>query len=313
MYDDYQPAPEIQEESKLKRLIRRMGLGAFSISVLAHLIFIILAIFYFVKWVELGAPHGAAGETPVAGNPDAPAARAHWAFQPVVRSPLPGVSNTIWPRTPIDTFILAKLEMRQWQPSPLASRNELIRRLSFDLTGLPTANSSLLDEGTAAAEALTLIHRATRGKDDLPVVLDDGLLPQTIAVVQTRAEAIGIDTIVIDTRNGLTVDAAGVIVAYPRADGEVVSPKAAIDAAHAQGGVAVVVADPLALVLLESPGSMGADVVVGSSQRFGVPMFYGGPHAGFMAVRDGLERNLPGRLVGVSVDAMGRPAYRLAL
>jgi hypothetical protein len=93
----------------------------------------------FVKWVELGVPHTAAGETPVAGNPDAPAARAHWAFQPVVRSPLPGVSNTIWPRTPIDTFILAKLEMRQWQPSPLASRNELIRRLSFDLTGLPTS------------------------------------------------------------------------------------------------------------------------------------------------------------------------------
>lgn len=203
-----------------------------------------------------------------------------------------------------------------YQPEISQGRLEALlnfQTLIADLTGLPTANSSLLDEGTAAAEALTLIHRATRGKDGLPVVLDEGLLPQTIAVVQTRAEAIGISTLVADTRHGLDVDAAGVIVGYPRADGEVVNPTPAIEAAHAQGGIAVVVADPLALVLLQSPGSMGADVVVGSSQRFGVPMFYGGPHAGFMAVRDGLERNLPGRLVGVSVDAMGRPAYRLAL
>jgi len=203
-----------------------------------------------------------------------------------------------------------------YQPEISQGRLEALlnfQTLIADLAGLPTANSSLLDEGTAAAEALTLIHRATRGKDALPVVLDEGLLPQTIAVVQTRAAAIGISTVVADTRDGLDVDAAGVIVAYPRADGEVVDPKPAIDATHAQGGIAVVVADPLALVLLQSPGSMGADVVVGSSQRFGVPMFYGGPHAGFMAVRDGLERNLPGRLVGVSVDAMGRPAYRLAL
>ncbi|MFL6090534.1 MAG: aminomethyl-transferring glycine dehydrogenase [Aeromicrobium sp.] len=201
---------------------------------------------------------------------------------------------------------------------PEISQGRLEALLNFqtmvaDLTGLPTANASLLDEGTAAAEALTLIHRAAKGKADLPVVLDSGLLPQTIAVIETRAEAIGIATVVFDTRDGYDVDAAGVIVAYPRVDGEVVSPKPAIDAAHAQGGIAVVVADPLALVLLKSPGSMGADVVVGSTQRFGVPMFYGGPHAGFMAVREGLERNLPGRLVGVSVDAMGRPAYRLAL
>jgi glycine dehydrogenase len=201
---------------------------------------------------------------------------------------------------------------------PEISQGRLEALLNFqtmiaDLTGLPTSNSSLLDEGTAAAEALTLIQRATRGKDDLPVVLDEGLLPQTIAVVQTRAEAIGIATMVADTRAGVPVDAAGAILAYPRADGEIVDPSPAIEAVHAQDGIAVVVADPLALVLLKSPGSMGADVVVGSSQRFGVPMFYGGPHAGFMAVRDGLERNLPGRLVGVSVDAVGRPAYRLAL
>jgi len=201
---------------------------------------------------------------------------------------------------------------------PEISQGRLEALLNFqtmiaDLTGLPTANASLLDEGTAAAEALTLIHRAAKGRTNFPVVLDQGLLPQTIAVIQTRAEAIGIETLVADTRDGLTVEASGVIVAYPRVDGEVVSPQPAIDATHAQGGIAVVVADPLALVLLKSPGSLGADVVVGSTQRFGVPMFYGGPHAGFMAVRDGLERNLPGRLVGVSVDAMERPAYRLAL
>ena len=203
-----------------------------------------------------------------------------------------------------------------YQPEISQGRLEALlnfQTLIADLTGLSTANASLLDEGTAAAEALTLIHRAARGRETLPVVLDEGLLPQTIAVVQTRADAIGIDTLVADTRDGLAVDAAGVIVAYPRADGEIADPRPAIAAAHGQGGLAVVVADPLALVLLQSPGSMGADVVVGSSQRFGVPMFYGGPHAGFMAVREGLERNLPGRLVGVSVDAMGQPAYRLAL
>ena len=201
---------------------------------------------------------------------------------------------------------------------PEISQGRLEALLNFqtmvaDLTGLPTANASLLDEGTAAAEALTLIHRAAKGRADLPVVLDQGLLPQTIAVIQTRAAAIGIETVVADTRDGLSGDAAGVVLAYPRADGEIVDLRPAIDAAHTQGGIAVVVADPLALVLLKSPGSLGADVVVGSTQRFGVPMFYGGPHAGFMAVREGLERNLPGRLIGVSVDAMGRPAYRLAL
>ena len=183
-----------------------------------------------------------------------------------------------------------------------------------DLTGLTTANSSLLDEGTAVAESMTLIRRATKGKDALPIIIDAGLLPQTLAVTHTRAEALGIQLVEADLAAGVPdIEAAGTIIAYPRADGQIVDPKPAIDAAHASGGLAVVVADPLALVLLASPGSLGADVVVGSSQRFGVPMFYGGPHAGFMAVRNGLERHLPGRLVGVSVDSGGRPAYRLAL
>ena len=202
---------------------------------------------------------------------------------------------------------------------PEISQGRLEALLNFqtmvaDLTGLTTANASLLDEGTAAAEALTLIRRATRGKDHLPIVVDTGLLPQTRAVVATRAEALGITLVDADLADGPPdVEAAGVVIAYPRADGRILDPTPTIEAVHADGGLAVVVTDPLALVLLASPGSLGADVVVGSSQRFGVPMFYGGPHAGFMSVRDGLERHLPGRLVGVSVDAAGRPAYRLAL
>jgi len=204
-----------------------------------------------------------------------------------------------------------------YQPEISQGRLEALinfQTLISDLTGLTTANSSLLDEGTAVAEALTLIRRATKGKDSLPIIVDAGLLPQTLAVVGTRAEALGIELVEVDLSAGVPdLDAAGTIIAYPRADGRIVDPRAAIESAHASGGLAVVVADPLALVLLASPGSLGADVVVGSSQRFGVPMFYGGPHAGFMAVREGLERHLPGRLVGVSVDNTGRPAYRLAL
>ncbi|MET0931103.1 MAG: aminomethyl-transferring glycine dehydrogenase [Aeromicrobium sp.] len=204
-----------------------------------------------------------------------------------------------------------------YQPEISQGRLEALinfQTLISDLSGLPTANSSLLDEGTAVAEAMTLIRRATKGKDALPIIIDAGLLPQTLAVTHTRADALGIELVEADLAAGVPdVEAAGIIVAYPRADGQIVDPRPAIEAAHANGGLAVAVADPLALVLLASPGSLGADVVVGSSQRFGVPMFYGGPHAGFMAVRAGLERHLPGRLVGVSVDSAGRPAYRLAL
>ncbi|MBC7632354.1 aminomethyl-transferring glycine dehydrogenase [Aeromicrobium sp.] len=204
-----------------------------------------------------------------------------------------------------------------YQPEISQGRLEALinfQTLIADLTGLTTANSSLLDEGTAVAEAMTLIRRATKGKDALPIIIDSGLLPQTLAVTHTRAEALGIDLVEVDLSAGVPdLEAAGTIIAYPRADGQIVDPQPHIDAAHVAGGLAVVVADPLALVLLASPGSLGADVVVGSTQRFGVPMFYGGPHAAFMAVRKGLERHLPGRLVGVSIDAAGRPAYRLAL
>lgn len=182
-----------------------------------------------------------------------------------------------------------------------------------DLTGLPTANASLLDEGTAVAEAMTLVRRANR-KATGAFVVDSDALPQTIEVVRTRAEAMGIEVRVADLEQGLPDgDVCGVLLQYPGASGRILDPRELAEDVAARGGKLVVAADLLALTLLESPGELGADVVVGSSQRFGVPLFYGGPHAGYMAVAAGLERHLPGRLVGVSVDAEGRPAYRLAL
>ncbi len=200
---------------------------------------------------------------------------------------------------------------------PEISQGRLEALLNFqtmvsDLTGLSTANASLLDESTAAAEAMTLVRRAT--KLEGPFVVDADALPQTIEVVRTRAEAMGIEVVVADLAEGLPDgDVSGVLVQYPGASGRILDPRPVIEQVHERGGLAVVAADLLALTLLESPGSLGADVAVGSSQRFGVPLFYGGPHAGFMSVRSGLERHLPGRLVGVSVDSAGRPAYRLSL
>jgi glycine dehydrogenase len=201
---------------------------------------------------------------------------------------------------------------------PEISQGRLEALLNFqtmvgDLTGLPTANASLLDEGTAAAEAMTLVRRANRGATGR-FVLDADALPQTIAVVETRARAMGIEVEVADLTEGLPEgELCGVLVQYPGASGRVLDPRPLVEEVHKRGGMAVVAADLLALTLLESPGEMGADVVVGSTQRFGVPLFYGGPHAGYMAVRSGCERHLPGRLVGVSVDTEGRTAYRLAL
>ncbi|HSJ22222.1 MAG TPA: aminomethyl-transferring glycine dehydrogenase [Nocardioidaceae bacterium] len=201
---------------------------------------------------------------------------------------------------------------------PEISQGRLEALLNFqtmvgDLTGLPTANASLLDEGTAAAEAMTLVRRAQRSASGR-FVIDSDALPQTIEVVRTRAAAMGIEVEVADLTEGLPAgEVSGVLLQYPGASGRILDPLPVIDEVHERGGMAVVAADLLALTLLESPGSMGADVVVGSTQRFGVPLFYGGPHAGYMSVRSGIERHLPGRLVGVSVDAEGRPAYRLAL
>ena len=201
---------------------------------------------------------------------------------------------------------------------PEISQGRLEALLNFqtmvgDLAGLPVANASLLDEGTAAAEAMTLVRRAKKSASG-PFVVDSDALPQTIDVIRTRADAMGIDVVVADLAAGLPEGPlCGVMIQYPGASGRVLDPTPVIEAAHQRDALAIVAADLLALTVLEAPGALGADVVVGSTQRFGVPLFYGGPHAGYMAVHSGLERHLPGRLVGVSVDAEGRPAYRLAL
>ncbi|MCO1577442.1 aminomethyl-transferring glycine dehydrogenase [Crossiella sp. SN42] len=201
---------------------------------------------------------------------------------------------------------------------PEISQGRLEALLNFqtmvaDLTGLDTANASMLDEGTAAAEAMTLVRRAGKSKSPRFVV-DADSLPQTIAVIETRAEPLGIEIVLADLAQGLPEgEFFGVLLSYPGAGGAVRDYRALVEQAHERGAQVAVAADLLALTLLTPPGEWGADVVVGTTQRFGVPMGFGGPHAGFMAVRSGLERQLPGRLVGVSVDADGNPAYRLAL
>ncbi|CAA9272767.1 MAG: Glycine dehydrogenase [decarboxylating] (glycine cleavage system P protein) [uncultured Blastococcus sp.] len=187
-----------------------------------------------------------------------------------------------------------------------------------DLTGLDVSGASMLDEATAAAEAMTLVRRAGRAKADAVFVVDADVLPQTLGVLQTRAEPLGIGLHVADLSAGWPTDlpeagAFGVLLSYPGASGAVRDHRAVAAAAHEAGASVVVAADLLALTLLEAPGEWGADVACGTTQRFGVPMGYGGPHAGYLAVREGLARQLPGRLVGVSVDADGDVAYRLAL
>ncbi|MEV6865153.1 aminomethyl-transferring glycine dehydrogenase [Streptosporangium subroseum] len=180
-----------------------------------------------------------------------------------------------------------------------------------DLTALDVAGASLLDEATAAAEAMTLARRASRGAANVFVV-DADALPQTKAVLRTRAEPIGIELVESDFTGELP-ECFGVLVQYPGASGRVRDFRAIADAAHARGAQMVAAADLLALTMLAAPGELGADIAIGSSQRFGVPLGFGGPHAAYMAVREGLQRQMPGRLVGVSQDADRRPAYRLAL
>ncbi len=205
---------------------------------------------------------------------------------------------------------------------PEISQGRLEALLNFqtmvaELTGLPTSGASLLDEGTAAAEAMALSRRVGKVKQGVFLV-DADCLPQTVAVIQTRAEPTGVEVVVADLSDGIPAEIAergvfGVLLQYPGASGAVRDPRAVIEQAHGLGAVVTVAADLLALTLLASPGELGADIAVGTTQRFGVPMGFGGPHAGFMAVRDQFARSLPGRLVGVSVDADGNKAYRLAL
>ena len=200
---------------------------------------------------------------------------------------------------------------------PEISQGRLEALLNFqtlieDLTALPVAGSSLLDEPTAAAEAMALAVRSAKGAPHV-FVIDADTHPQTIAVMQTRALPMGIDLVVLDPWSDELPACAGVLLSYPGSSGQLRDLAPVIEKVHAAGALAVVAADLLALTLLTPPGEVGADVVVGSAQRFGVPFGFGGPHAGFMSVRAGLERSMPGRLVGVSVDADGKPAYRLAL
>src|SRR5271169_979338 len=202
---------------------------------------------------------------------------------------------------------------------PEISQGRLEALLNFqtmiaDLTALPWAGASLLDEATAAAEAMTLARRAVQKGHVF--LADPDCLPQTLAVLRTRAEPLGIHLLVAPVTAEAIAgqpDLFGVLLPFPGASGVLRDPAPLIEAAHAQGALAAVAADLLALTLLRPPGEAGADITVGSSQRFGVPLWFGGPHAGYIAVSDALKRQLPGRLVGVSVDADGQPAYRLAL
>ncbi len=180
-----------------------------------------------------------------------------------------------------------------------------------ELTGLAVAGASMLDEATAAAEAMALAHRAARAGDTF--VVDPDVLPQTLQVVRTRAVPLGLTVAVQDLTDPLPEGTFGVLAQYPGASGAVPDLRPLVETAHAAGALVVVAADLLALTLLTSPGEFGADIAVGTTQRFGVPLGFGGPHAGYLSIRAGLERQLPGRLVGVSIDADGAPAYRLAL
>ncbi|GGK90136.1 glycine dehydrogenase (decarboxylating) [Sphaerisporangium melleum] len=201
---------------------------------------------------------------------------------------------------------------------PEISQGRLEALLNFqtmvaDLTGLDVAGASLLDEATAAAEAMTLARRAGRAKSPVFVV-DADALPQTKAVLATRAEPLGIELAEADLSAGLPDgELFGVLVQYPGAGGRLKDFRAVAEQAHARGALVVAAADLLALTLVEAPGTLGADIAIGSSQRFGVSFGFGGPHAAYMSVREGLQRQMPGRLVGVSLDGDGRPAYRLAL
>jgi glycine dehydrogenase len=181
-----------------------------------------------------------------------------------------------------------------------------------DLTGMDIANASLLDEATAAAEAMTLAKRSAKSKSNVFFVSKD-VHPQTLEVLHTRADGIGIELHVGDDGDALNVDSFGALLQYPNTFGQINDYKALTDAVHARGGLVAVATDLLALTLIASPGSWGADMVVGNSQRFGVPFGFGGPHAAYLACRDAYKRSMPGRLIGVSVDAEGKPAYRLTL
>ncbi|MGC3028178.1 aminomethyl-transferring glycine dehydrogenase [Burkholderia sp. DN3021] len=202
-----------------------------------------------------------------------------------------------------------------YQPEISQGRLEALlnfQQMVTDLTGLAISNASLLDEATAAAEAMTLLQRTGKPKSNVFYVADD-VLPQTLEVIRTRALPIGIEIKTGPAADAAQANAFGVLLQYPGVNGDVRDYRALTEAIHAAGGHVVVAADLLALTVLTPPGEWGADVAIGNTQRFGVPMGFGGPHAAYLAVRDEFKRQMPGRLVGVTVDAQGKPALRLAL
>jgi glycine dehydrogenase len=204
-----------------------------------------------------------------------------------------------------------------YQPEISQGRLETLltfQQVIIDLTGMPLANASLLDEATAAAEAMTLMHRMNRRSKSSTFVVAEDCHPQTISLIQTRAEPLGIEVKLVAPESLENVDDAfGLLAQYPGTFGDVRDLSDVIKTSHEKNILVGVASDLLALTLLKSPGSMGADVVVGSSQRFGVPMGFGGPHAAFFATRDEYKRSMPGRVIGVSIDSRGRQALRMAM
>lgn len=202
-----------------------------------------------------------------------------------------------------------------YQPEISQGRLESLlnfQQMVMDLTGMDLANASLLDEATAAAEAMTLLKRSNRKKSDTFFV-DYQVHPQTLDVIQTRAEYFGIEVVVDDASNLSSHDCFGCLIQYPGSEGEIIDLGSVVEDAKAQGALVSVATDLLALMLLKSPGSLGADIALGSAQRFGVPMGFGGPHAAFFATSEKLKRSVPGRIIGVSIDSRGNQAYRMAM
>ncbi len=207
-----------------------------------------------------------------------------------------------------------------YQPEISQGRLEALfafQTMICELTALDISNASMLDEGTAAAEAMTLARRVSKLSDEAVFLIEEHVHPQTKAVVHTRAKPLGITIVEIDSghvaRDGYDGEFFGALLQYPDTTGTVIDYSTFTDYAHSRDALVIAATDLLALTLLKAPGEWGADIAVGTSQRFGVPMGFGGPHAGFLAVRNGLERSMPGRLVGQSIDSHGKPAFRLAL
>lgn len=203
-----------------------------------------------------------------------------------------------------------------YQPEIAQGRLEALlnyQQMIIDLTGMEMANASMLDEGTAAAEAMAMCKRQNKKSKSDTFFVDADTHPQTIAVVKTRAEHFGFDVVVAAADEVTQGDYFGALLSYPGSSGKIRDLTALIDTAHAQNILVTVATDPMALMLLKSPGAMGADVVIGTNQRFGIPMGFGGPHAGFFAFRDAYKRSAPGRIIGVSIDARGKQALRMAM